>query len=44
MHTVKSNLKISLFSDKMAICPKVVDVICFEQAVPQCWFNAKFFF
>ena len=41
---LKSNLKISLFSDKMAICRKVVDVICFEQAVPQCWFNAKFFF
>ena len=28
----------------MAICHKVVDVICFEQAVPQCWYNAKFFF
>ena len=30
----------------MAIFAKVVhvDVIFFEQAVPQCWFNAKFFF
>ena len=43
MYLLKSN-EVSSFFDKMAIHPKVVDVICFEQAVLQCWYNAKFFF
>ena len=37
MYLLKSN-EVSSFFDKMAIHPKVVDVICFEQAVLQCWY------